>query len=67
VTFLPQHRWNEVRQHFTEEEKVALRNAATGEVLFPRGAVIDAEKLEPHLRAKVNLLFSNPKAHGAGG
>jgi hypothetical protein len=36
--------WNRIRRHFSEAEKDTLNNAITGEVICPRGCVIDETK-----------------------
>lgn len=59
------NRWEQVRQHFSEDEKRALNAAKTGEVICPRGIMIDEEALRPALRQKVRLHF--PAVAGVGG
>jgi hypothetical protein len=46
-------RWKVVREQFSEEEKIELRQAVTGETICPRGFYIDETKLNPQLNAKV--------------
>lgn len=36
--------WELVREHFTEEEKQALRDCVTGQTLCPAGFTMDIEK-----------------------
>ena len=42
-------RWKEIREMFSEEDKTAIRVAITGEVICPRGWVVDTDKLAPGL------------------
>jgi hypothetical protein len=45
--------WKRIRERFTEEEKRALRDAYLGEVICPKGIVIDDAKLDNALAARV--------------
>ena len=36
--------WESIRERFTEAEKRVLNDAITGEVLCPRGCLVDEEK-----------------------
>lgn len=49
--------WEEVRGQFTESEKESLRQATTGEVICPRGLVVDLEVLSSDLRKKLLALL----------
>ena len=48
--------WNRIREHFSEDEKATLRSAVTGEVICPRGFVIDADKLDAGLANKIHQI-----------
>lgn len=45
--------WARIRERFSEEEKQALRDAYLGEVICPKGIVIDEAKLDSELAARV--------------
>lgn len=45
--------WSEIRECFTEEEKVALRECVAGETICPRGFIIETDDLAPALRDKL--------------
>lgn len=45
--------WDEIRSHFTPEEKALLNAAMTGEVICPRGVVLDEAMLPEALRGKL--------------
>lgn len=45
--------WKRIRERFTEEEKQALRDAYLGEVVCPKGIVIDEARLDNDLAARV--------------
>jgi hypothetical protein len=51
--FIRDSRWSEIREQFSEEEKVELRAAVTGEVICPRGFYIDPLKLTGYVAAKI--------------
>ena len=36
--------WDRIREHFTDAEKKILNEAISGEVVCPRGCMIDEEK-----------------------
>jgi hypothetical protein len=36
--------WNRIRENFTEMEKAMLNEAITGEIICPRGCLIDEAK-----------------------
>ena len=54
---LPDTRWNKVKRFFTEEERMLLTAAVTGETAMQRGYIIELTKLPPGLRAKVEFHF----------
>jgi hypothetical protein len=45
--------WKRIRERFSEEEKQKLRDAYLGEVICPKGIVIDEAKLDDALFDKV--------------
>jgi hypothetical protein len=45
--------WKRIRERFTEEEKQALRDAYLGEVICPKGIVIDEATLDNAPLARV--------------
>lgn len=55
--FLQMTRWEEIRDQFSKEEKTCLNAAITGEVLCPKGCIVDnaqlGEKLELKLRSAI--------------
>ena len=51
--FFLDHTWQKVRERFTEEEKEQLREAITHEVICPRGAEIDLDKIPEALSLKM--------------
>lgn len=45
--------WNAIRHQFTEAEKSEIRGAICGEVICPKGIVIDRDKLNSSLSARI--------------
>jgi hypothetical protein len=45
--------WEQVREHFTEDEKEQLREATQATSICPRGAFVDEERLSEGLRKKL--------------
>lgn len=45
--------WNQIRDQFSDEEKLDLRKADIGESICPRGTIIEATKLPLALQMKV--------------
>lgn len=45
--------WARIRERFTEEDKQKLRDAYLGEVICPKGIVIDEANLDSDLAARV--------------
>lgn len=45
--------WDQVRDSFSEEEKVQLRESVVGQVICPPCVIIDESRLGPELRAKI--------------
>jgi hypothetical protein len=56
--------WDAIRASFTEEEKVALREAVTGQIVCPASVMIEENRLSPALYAKLDaqLATLRPKA-----
>jgi hypothetical protein len=48
--------WNSIRENFSEEEKAALNAAIQGEVLCPRGCIVN-ESLAGPVALKVKELL----------
>jgi hypothetical protein len=48
--------WEQVREHFSDDEKQQLREATDGESICPRGAFVDEERLSEQLRRKLKAL-----------
>ena len=57
---LPQRRWEQVRQYFTDDETLAVHEAVTGEPAIQRGFIVDEKQLAPELRAKLKFHFLEP-------
>lgn len=53
--------WNKIRHQFSEDDKVELRKATTGEVICPRGVTIDTEKLNTHLKIRFHHAYLEEK------
>jgi hypothetical protein len=45
--------WNKIRDQFTEDEKAVLNAAIQGEVLCPRGCILDENKLGDDMSLKL--------------
>lgn len=45
--------WSKVREQFSEEEKVKLREMVTGEAICPRGFTINKSGLSSELLSKL--------------
>jgi hypothetical protein len=54
---MPLNRWEEVREWFSEDERLDLNLAIVGESVCPKGAILDETKLSPALREKVAFHF----------
>jgi hypothetical protein len=46
--------WGKIREQFTEEEKLDLRETVTGECICPKGFFIEESDLVPELAAKIS-------------
>ena len=51
--------WEQIRTMFTEEEKQSLREAKEGEVICPRGWVLNEDKLSEDLRFRIETALRN--------
>ena len=54
---LSQRRWEQVLKRYTEEEKLEIHLAVTGQPAMQRGFLIDEKRLSLELRAKLQLDF----------
>ena len=55
--------WDKIREQFSEDEKMLLRAAVTGEVFCPwRGWVLDPDRLEAELRKKIEGALAEVRA-----
>lgn len=45
--------WERIRDKFSEREKIELRKAVTGEVICPRGFILEPTKLDVALEFKI--------------
>lgn len=52
---LPQSRWLEIRQYFTDQQCEEINLAVTGETAMQKGHVIDETKLPAGVRALLDL------------
>ena len=50
--------WDKIRTRFDFQEKIELTNAISGQVICPKGFIIDAEKLTEPLRSKIQEAIS---------
>jgi hypothetical protein len=48
--------WEKIRSQFTESEKEHLRMNTVGEVVCPRGWVIDEDQLPKELKRKIKTV-----------
>jgi hypothetical protein len=62
--FIPSDLWDQVRHKFSEQEKDALRAAAIGTLVCPKGVVINPKLLKPELLGKF-LEFGRVAGPGA--
>lgn len=46
--------WEKIREQFSEDEKVKLREAITGEAICPKGVILDPDALDKALAAKLS-------------
>jgi hypothetical protein len=46
--------WDKIREHFSSEEKLEMREAVSGETVCPPGVILDGSKLSLELRAKLD-------------
>lgn len=51
--------WLKHTQEFSNEEKESLNKAITGEIICPRGIVVDETKLSYELKSKISKLLTN--------
>jgi hypothetical protein len=49
--------WIEIRDEFTRDEMAALRAAAVGETICPRGLHVDMDQLDAELAEKLTTLI----------
>jgi hypothetical protein len=55
-------KWATIRDLFSEEEKLALNSAITGETVCPRGIVVDEKRLSLKILGKIAKGSETPKA-----
>jgi len=58
---LPQSRWEQVHEWFSDEECEQINLAVTGDSALQKGHVINEKQLSPQLRAKVEFHFGSKK------
>jgi hypothetical protein len=58
---LPQSRWEQVLKWFSDDEKLAIHEAVTGQPAMQKGVIVDDRQLTAELRAKLKFHFE-PKA-----
>ena len=46
-------RWERVRDRFDEDDKSRLLAAKVGEIISPRGVVLDLDQIQPELRSRL--------------
>jgi hypothetical protein len=51
--------WDKIRSQFSEEEKAQLRTVFQAHCICPKGVIIDDDRLDPPLQAKIRLAVSD--------
>jgi hypothetical protein len=64
---IPLSRWEQVRDHFSEQEREELLLAVIGESIQPVGQIVDQRKLTLRTRAKIELHIITEKLQRAAG
>jgi hypothetical protein len=57
--FIRDEVWLKIRLRFSEQEKLELRAAVTGEVICPRGFMIEHGDLDVDLRRKLDTAMED--------
>ncbi len=55
-------RWAKIRAHFTAEERAKLNGAVCGEIICPKGAVVDVYHLGVELTRKLRAALKEETA-----
>jgi hypothetical protein len=57
--FIRDSKWKTIRDQFTESEKEQLRSAVEGEVICPRGFLLNVDRLSEELKSKAQSLLGS--------